>query len=195
MSLLADEAERIAASTPTRSPSSTSPGPGQALGASGAGALAHLTSDAVPYAPLGDMPAYVWAAVAVDKLLVANRGEIAIQVFRACRDSGSGPSPSLRPTIASLCTQSADETIEIGYLHSEEHIRAAKQAGADTIHPGYGFLAENPAFGGGRSRGSDLRRADGGAAARRGQARAKRIALGAGVPVVPTGEPDELAIR
>ena len=62
--------------------------------------------------------------------------------------SGSARSRSSRPTTrGSLHARSADETVEIGsYLDSEEHIRAAKQSGADAIHPGYGFLAENGDF-------------------------------------------------
>src|SRR5437660_2253265 len=80
------------------------------------------------------------------------------------------------------------------YLFSEEHIRAAKQTGADAIHPGYGFLAEN----------ADFAEAVGAAelvwvgpppeALRAGgdKLEAKRIAAEAGVPVVPTGEPEEI---
>ena len=74
----------------------------------------------------------------------------------------------------SLHARSADETVEIAsYLFSEEHIRAAKQTGADAIHPGYGFLAENPDFAEAvQRRGADLGRpAAGGAARRRRQAR------------------------
>jgi acetyl/propionyl-CoA carboxylase alpha subunit len=94
-----------------------------------------------------------------------------------------------------LHARSADETAEVaGYLFAEEQIRAAKQTGADAIHPGYGFLAENP----------DFAEAVGAAeliwvgpppdALRTGgdKLEAKRIAQAAGVPVVPTGEPDEL---
>jgi pyruvate carboxylase len=72
------------------------------------------------------------------KVLVANRGEIAIRAFRAAYELGSG-------TIA-------DESYEIGepghpvraYLSVEEIIKAAKKAGADAVYPGYGFLSENP---------------------------------------------------
>ena len=84
----------------------------------------------------------------IRKLLVANRGEIALRVFRACRELGIGTVAVAAPDDrGSLHARSADETVEItSYLQSEEHIRAAKQAGADAIHPGYGFLAENPDF-------------------------------------------------
>jgi acetyl/propionyl-CoA carboxylase alpha subunit len=134
--------------------------------------------------------------VAIRKLLVANRGEIALRVFRACREEGIATVAVTAPDDAgSLHSRSAEETVEIAsYLHSEEHVRAAKQTGADAIHPGYGFLAESAHFAEAvlaagltwvgpppealRSGGDKLE--------------AKRIARGAGVPVVPEGEPGEL---
>ena len=142
------------------------------------------------------MPAYVRAALAIQKLLVANRGEIALRIFRAARDSGIGTVAVVAPDDrGSLHARSADETVEIrSYLDSEEHIRAAKASGADAVHPGYGFLAENP----------DFAKAVGAAglvfvgptpeALRLGgdKLEAKRIAKETGVPVVPTGEPDEV---
>ncbi|MGH3111127.1 MAG: acetyl/propionyl/methylcrotonyl-CoA carboxylase subunit alpha [Gaiellaceae bacterium] len=84
----------------------------------------------------------------IAKLLVANRGEIAVRIFRTCRELGIGTVAVVAPDDAdSLHARSADEVVEISrYLHSEEHIRAAKQAGADAVHPGYGFLAENADF-------------------------------------------------
>src|SRR5436853_1607075 len=84
----------------------------------------------------------------VQRVLVANRGEIALRVFRAAKELGLGTVAVAPPDDAgSLHARSADETVEItSYLHSEEHVRAAKQAGADAIHPGYGFLAESPHF-------------------------------------------------
>ena len=86
--------------------------------------------------------------MAIEKLLVANRGEIAVRIFRTCRSLGIGTVAVVAPDDAgTLHARSADETVEIdGYLHAEEHIRAARQAGADAIHPGYGFLAESPDF-------------------------------------------------
>ncbi|MEX0674664.1 MAG: biotin carboxylase N-terminal domain-containing protein [Gaiellaceae bacterium] len=132
----------------------------------------------------------------IRKLLVANRGEIAVRIFRTCRELGIGTVAVTAPDDAgALHARSADEVAEIaGYLHSEEHIRAAKQAGADAIHPGYGFLAESPAL-------ADAVEAAGlawigppGDALRAGgdKLAAKSIAREAGVPVVEEGEPAEL---
>ena len=86
--------------------------------------------------------------MAIEKLLVANRGEIAIRIFRTCRALGISTVAVVAPDDrGSLHARSADETIEIAsYLHSEEHVRAAKQSGADAVHPGYGFLAESADF-------------------------------------------------
>jgi acetyl/propionyl-CoA carboxylase alpha subunit len=132
----------------------------------------------------------------IRKLLVANRGEIALRVFRACRELGIATVAVVAPDDkGSLHARSADETVEIAsYLFSEEHIRAAKHAGADAIHPGYGFLAENPDFAEAVNAAEliwvgpppDALRAGG------DKLEAKRIAEGAGVPVVPSGEAKEL---
>ncbi|MGZ8691322.1 MAG: acetyl/propionyl/methylcrotonyl-CoA carboxylase subunit alpha, partial [Gaiellaceae bacterium] len=132
----------------------------------------------------------------IRKLLVANRGEIALRVFRAARDLGIATVAVVTPDDkGSLHARSADETVEIaGYLFSEEHLRAAKQTEADAIHPGYGFLAENPDF-------AEVVNAAGltwvgppPEALRTGgdKLEAKRIASEAGVPIVPTGEPEEI---
>jgi 3-methylcrotonyl-CoA carboxylase alpha subunit len=89
-----------------------------------------------------------------EKVLVANRGEIALRVFRTCRQMG------IR-TVAvysdadrgALHARDADERVRIGpaspaesYLSSTAIIEAARASGADAIHPGYGFLAESPQF-------------------------------------------------
>ena len=134
--------------------------------------------------------------MAIEKLLVANRGEIALRVFRAARELGIGTVAVVAPDDrGSLHARSADETVEIrSYLDSEEHIRAAGETGADAIHPGYGFLAENPDFAEAVDA-AGLRFVGPGAEALRlggDKLEAKRIAQEAGVPVVPTGEPDEV---
>jgi acetyl-CoA carboxylase biotin carboxylase subunit len=86
------------------------------------------------------------------KILIANRGEIALRVVRACRDLGI---PSVvaysEADRDSLAVRFADEAICIGpaqsaksYLHTPSIISAALITGADALHPGYGFLSENP---------------------------------------------------
>jgi acetyl/propionyl-CoA carboxylase alpha subunit len=132
----------------------------------------------------------------IRKLLVANRGEIALRVFRAARDLGIATVAVVAPDdTGSLHARSADETVEIAsYLFSEEHIRAAKQTGADAIHPGYGFLAENPDFAEAVNAAELVWVGPPPEALRAGgdKLEAKRIAQEAGVPVVPTGTPDEV---
>ena len=142
------------------------------------------------------MPDYVRLALAIQKLLVANRGEIALRVFRACREAGIATVAVAPPDDReSLHARSADEVAAISsYLDSEEHIRAAKEAGADAIHPGYGFLAENPAFAEAVEAAGLVFVGPTPEALRLGgdKLEAKRIAQEAGVPVVPTGDPDEV---
>ncbi|MDX6408385.1 MAG: 3-methylcrotonyl-CoA carboxylase alpha subunit [Gaiellaceae bacterium] len=132
----------------------------------------------------------------IRKLLVANRGEIALRVFRAARDLGIATVAVVAPDDkGSLHARSADETFEIAsYLFSEEHIRAAKQSGADAVHPGYGFLAENPDFAEAVNAAELTWIGPPPEALRSGgdKLEAKGIALAAGVPVVPTGDPDEI---
>jgi acetyl/propionyl-CoA carboxylase alpha subunit len=132
----------------------------------------------------------------IRKLLVANRGEIAVRVFRTCVELGIETVAVAPPDDrGSLHSRTAAECVGIrSYLDAEEHVRAARGAGADAVHPGYGFLAENADF-------AEAVEAAGltwvgppPAALRLGgdKLAAKRIAAEAGVPVVPTGEPEEL---
>ncbi|MFH1943702.1 MAG: acetyl-CoA carboxylase biotin carboxylase subunit [bacterium] len=88
------------------------------------------------------------------KILVANRGEIAVRVIRACREMGIRTvAVYSKADRSGLHVQMADEAIAIGpspplesYLHMEKIIEAARTTGAEAIHPGYGFLAENHRF-------------------------------------------------
>ncbi len=88
------------------------------------------------------------------KLLIANRGEIALRIIRACRELGVGTVAVYSEADAtSLHVQMADESVCIGpapsiesYLKASRLISAAEIAGAEAIHPGYGFLAENASF-------------------------------------------------
>jgi acetyl-CoA/propionyl-CoA carboxylase biotin carboxyl carrier protein len=132
----------------------------------------------------------------IGKLLVANRGEIAVRIFRTARELGIATVAVVAPDDGgSLHARSADETVEIAdYLASEEHIRAAKQTGADAIHPGYGFLAESPDFAEAVEAAELVFVGPTAEALRLGgnKLEAKRIAREAGVPVVPQGEPDAI---
>lgn len=90
----------------------------------------------------------------IQKLLIANRGEIAVRIIRAAHDSGipsvaiyssgdrNAPHSLMADEAYSLVGTSAQDT----YLNIEKIIRIAKKSGADAIHPGYGFLAENAEF-------------------------------------------------
>jgi acetyl-CoA carboxylase biotin carboxylase subunit len=89
-----------------------------------------------------------------EKVLIANRGEIALRVARACRELGIR-SVAVHSTADadSAAVRFADEAIQIGppasgrsYLHIPSIIGAAHKSGADAIHPGYGFLSEDPYF-------------------------------------------------
>ena len=90
----------------------------------------------------------------MNKILIANRGEIAIRVMRACRELGI-PSVAVYSEADenALFRYYADEAYCIGparatqsYLNIEKVIQTAVECGTDAIHPGYGFLAENPKF-------------------------------------------------
>jgi pyruvate carboxylase len=133
------------------------------------------------------------------KILIANRGEIAIRVMRAANEMG-------KKTVAVYAEEDklglhrfkADEAYRIGegmgpvqaYLSIDEIIRVAKECGADAIHPGYGLLSENPDFVDACARNgisfvgpkSETMRALG------DKASARKVAIAAGVPVIPATE-------
>ncbi|OPY79377.1 MAG: Biotin carboxylase [Syntrophorhabdus sp. PtaU1.Bin153] len=90
----------------------------------------------------------------IKKILIANRGEIAVRIMRACREMGiQSVAVYSEADKDALFAKFADEAYHIGpapavlsYLKMEKLIEVAKECGADGIHPGYGFLAENPKF-------------------------------------------------
>src|SRR5206468_3891497 len=92
----------------------------------------------------------------IHKLLIANRGEIAVRIIRAARELGIATVQVYSNADKdSLAVRLADESVNIGdpqasksYLNAEAILAAAKSTGADGIHPGYGFLAENAEFAG-----------------------------------------------
>jgi acetyl-CoA carboxylase biotin carboxylase subunit len=130
-----------------------------------------------------------------DTVLIANRGEIAVRVIRACRDLGlksvavysdadrSAPHVRMADQALHLGASPASES----YLNMEKIIDAARRSGAGAIHPGYGFLSENADFADACSQAGiffvgppgDVMRELGEKTA------AKRVAMGANVPVVP----------
>ena len=86
-----------------------------------------------------------------NKVLIANRGEIAVRIERACREMGIQSVALYHPSdIGSLHVRLADQAVrltsELGYQDQQAIIQHALDTGAEAIHPGYGFLAEQADF-------------------------------------------------
>ncbi|HCC33994.1 MAG TPA: acetyl-CoA carboxylase biotin carboxylase subunit [Clostridiales bacterium] len=134
-------------------------------------------------------------AVDVTKILVANRGEIAVRIIRACRELGIATvavyseADALAPHVLL-----ADEAVPLGppepaqsYLHIGRMVEAARRTGAQAVHPGYGFLSENPDFAAACGEASLTFIGPPAAVIRAlgDKSRARRLAAGVGVPIVP----------
>src|SRR5205823_4047840 len=137
----------------------------------------------------------------IKRVLIANRGEIALRIIRACRELGVesvavySDADRRAPHVAA-----ADRAAAIGpaiaaesYLSIARVIEAAKVAGADAVHPGYGFLSENAAFAAAcESAGLIFVGPPASVIAQMGsKIDARRLMQGAGVPIVPGETPED----
>src|SRR5581483_5334020 len=130
------------------------------------------------------------------RLLVANRGEIALRIFRSCREAGIETVAVAAPDDrGALHARSADACVEIAsYLDPGELVRAAREASADAVHPGYGFLAESAELAEAVLAAGLVWVGPPPEALRAGgdKLAAKQTARAAGVPVLPSGDPSEI---
>ncbi|MCH7903367.1 MAG: ATP-grasp domain-containing protein [Armatimonadetes bacterium] len=131
----------------------------------------------------------------IKKILIANRGEIAVRVIRAAREMGVLTVAVFSDADAdAMHTRLADEAVHIGdskpsasYLDMDKIIAVAKEAGADAIHPGYGFLSERAGFSGACEKAGIVFIGPSASAMRKLGAKidAKKLAVANDVPIVP----------
>ncbi len=130
-----------------------------------------------------------------EKVLVANRGEIAVRIVRTLRELGIASVAVFHPVDSGgLVLREADEAVELAgeppvsaYLDSDQLIEACRATGAEAVHPGFGFLAENAGFAEAVGAAGLTFIGPGPAAIRSmgDKIESKRLAVGAGVPVLP----------
>ena len=125
----------------------------------------------------------------LQRVLIANRGEIAVRIARACRELGIEAVAAYEPAErGALHVEVADAAVEVaGYLDADALVAAATAAGADAVHPGYGFLAESPEFAEAVARARLVFVGPPPAALRAAgdKIEARRLAEAAGIPVTP----------
>src|SRR5262245_55071528 len=134
----------------------------------------------------------------MNKILIANRGEIAVRVIRACRDMGlQSVAVYSECDRAALHVRMADEAYPVGpnpprdsYLRIDRILDAVRRSGADPVHPGYGFPPENQDFAAAcQAAGVTFIGPSAAAIALMGsKTAARQVAIAAGVPVVPGTE-------
>jgi acetyl-CoA carboxylase biotin carboxylase subunit len=139
----------------------------------------------------------------IERLFIANRGEIALRIIRTAKRMGITTILGVSEAdISSLPAKLADEIIILGpassaqsYLDIDRVVAAAKSAGADAVHPGYGFLSENAAFARALAKaglgfvGPDVSSLE----AMGDKLQARKVGIAAGLPVVPGGEASDKA--
>jgi acetyl/propionyl-CoA carboxylase alpha subunit len=137
----------------------------------------------------------------IKRLLIANRGEIAVRIIRACREAGIESVAAYSDADErAVHVLAADRAVHLGpapaadsYLSVRKVIEAARTSGADAIHPGYGFLSENPSLAGACAQaGLTFVGPPADVIARMGsKIGARRLMERAGVPVVPGMTPSD----
>ena len=142
------------------------------------------------------------------RILIANRGEIAVRIIRTCRAMdietvavySDADAKALHVSLADRAARIGTAPPSESYLSFDRILTAARDTGADAIHPGYGFLSENPAFAAACAAAGIAFIGPPPAAIERmgSKIAARAVAVAAGIPVVPGGVPDrqdDAAIR